>query len=218
MIESKHVYLIFDIGANGGDKADRFLRMGARVVCVEPDKYCCSLLNRRFRNCLDRLTIVSKAVSDVAESKVFYSLEDGSAYNTFSEKWATQISQKNNQLNIQENQVQTVTIDDLIATHGKPSLIKIDIEGYELNALKGLNSKIASITFELNLPDFLDEGLECIDRLTLIDPDCSFNYFIDCERGFLLLQNVDANNFKKLLSETDVKYMEIFCQMNASIE
>jgi hypothetical protein len=30
--------LIFDVGANNGFKTDIFLRLGARVVCVEPDQ------------------------------------------------------------------------------------------------------------------------------------------------------------------------------------
>jgi hypothetical protein len=30
--------LIFDVGANVGDKTDIFLRLGARVLAVEPDK------------------------------------------------------------------------------------------------------------------------------------------------------------------------------------
>jgi hypothetical protein len=32
--------LIFDVGANHGGQADIFLRLGARVVAVEPDESC----------------------------------------------------------------------------------------------------------------------------------------------------------------------------------
>jgi len=214
---SKGINLIFDIGANGGDKADRFLRMGAKVICVEPDKYCCDILKKRFRSNLNRLTIVNKAVSDSVETRTFYILKEGSAYNTLSEKWATEVSQRGQELDIseaQKHEVQTTTIDDLILINGLPELIKIDIEGYEINALMGLNSKVSSITFELNLPEFRQESIECIDKLNSIDPDSSFNYFIDCTNGLELTQNIGAKEFKDFLLETKLKYLEVLCQIN----
>ena len=33
-------HVVMDVGANVGDKVDIFLRMGARVVAVEPDSGC----------------------------------------------------------------------------------------------------------------------------------------------------------------------------------
>src|SRR5687767_2493667 len=61
--------LIFDIGANDGTKADVFLRLGARVVAVDPDASNVEIMKRRFMVArLNRLplTIVQAAVSDVA--------------------------------------------------------------------------------------------------------------------------------------------------------
>lgn len=217
IMASKNVNLIFDIGANGGDKADRFLRMGAKVICVEPDEYCCDTLKKRFRNKLNRLTIVNKAVSDSVETRTFYAFKEGSAYNTLSEKWATEVGQRVQNTDIseaQKHEVQTITIDSLILINGLPDLIKIDIEGYEINALRGLNTKVPSITFELNLPEFRQEGIECIDRLNSIDLDSSFNYFIDCKNGLELIKNVDANTFKDFLLKTELSYLEVLCQMN----
>ena len=40
--------LIFDVGANDGSKTDLFLRIGARVVAVEPDETNQSILQERF--------------------------------------------------------------------------------------------------------------------------------------------------------------------------
>jgi hypothetical protein len=59
--------LIFDVGANQGYKSDIFLRCGAKVVAVDPDKTNQESLKQKF---LDlrwkkrRLVIVPKAVSD----------------------------------------------------------------------------------------------------------------------------------------------------------
>ncbi len=44
--------------------------------------------------------------------------------------------------------VESITIDDLIKRFGEPFHIKIDVEGYELEVLKGLTKKTCMISFE----------------------------------------------------------------------
>jgi hypothetical protein len=44
--------------------------------------------------------------------------------------------------------VESITIDGMIERYGMPDLIKIDVEGYELNVLKGLTQKANDICFE----------------------------------------------------------------------
>jgi hypothetical protein len=44
--------------------------------------------------------------------------------------------------------VQSITIDSMIERYGIPDLIKIDVEGYELNVLKGLTQKANDICWE----------------------------------------------------------------------
>src|SRR5215471_11947138 len=59
--------LIFDVGANQGYKAGIFLKLGARVVAVEPDQASQGVLRQKFlKYRLKRmpLVIVGKAVSD----------------------------------------------------------------------------------------------------------------------------------------------------------
>ncbi len=59
--------LIFDVGANEGLKTDVFLRLGARVIAVEPDDTNQSILQQRFlkfRLAQTPLVIVGKALSD----------------------------------------------------------------------------------------------------------------------------------------------------------
>ena len=40
--------MIFDVGANVGDKTDVFLRLGARVVSIEPDEANQEVLRGKF--------------------------------------------------------------------------------------------------------------------------------------------------------------------------
>lgn len=82
--------LIFDIGANHGSKVDFFLRLGARVVAVEPDEFNQGVLKRRFldwRITPKPVTIVGKAVGDKVASQTMWIDAPGSAKNTLSSKW-----------------------------------------------------------------------------------------------------------------------------------
>jgi len=59
--------LIFDIGANHGSKTDIFLRLGARVLAVDPDEANQEALKDKFlkyRWTQKPVTVVGRAVSD----------------------------------------------------------------------------------------------------------------------------------------------------------
>jgi predicted RNA methylase len=61
--------LVFDVGANQGYKTDIFLRVGARVIAVDPDAVNKEIIRNRFlryRLAAKDVTIVGKAVSDTA--------------------------------------------------------------------------------------------------------------------------------------------------------
>lgn len=49
--------LCFDIGANSGNRVETFLKCGASVVAVEPQRYCADQLKRGFGRD-KRLTLV----------------------------------------------------------------------------------------------------------------------------------------------------------------
>jgi hypothetical protein len=60
--------------------------------------------------------------------------------------------------------VRVVTIDSLIEKYGKPAFCKIDVEGYEYEALKGLSTPLLSLSFEYVLPA-TELAVHCIRRL-----------------------------------------------------
>ena len=213
--------LIFDIGANHGDKTNVFLRLGARVVAVEPDDACSATLAERFLAFRIRprpVTIVNRAVSDKIGIEEMLIDGPGSAVNTMSPKWAESL--KKNRANFayghcglefhQTKFVETTTINELIAQQGLPFFVKIDVEGHELSALRGLSRPVPFLSFDVNLPEFKPEGLECIRLLAELANTGRFNYTSNRANGLTLTDWVPAEEFSPTLGRCREGGIEIF--------
>jgi FkbM family methyltransferase len=209
--------LIFDIGANHGSKTDIFLRLGARVVAVEPDAVSKSILEEKFLRYRLRpkpVEIVQKAVSDSNRTETMWIDTPGSAMNTFSSKWVATLRADNTRFGhtmefAQRQTVPTITLEDLFFTYGLPFFIKIDVEGHELMVLRGLRQAVPYISFEVNLPEFRQEGLECIELLERLASDGQFNYVIDCRQGLAQEQWLGAEKFSRMLCNCCQRSIEV---------
>jgi len=221
--------LIFDIGANHGTKVDVFLRLGARVIAVEPDELCQEILRekfQRYRLAPKPVVIVGKALSDSAAKTEMWIDGPGSALNTLSQKWAETLKADKGRFEdthsaldfSRHKTVETTTLEQLIVEHGQPFFVKIDVEGYEVCVLRGLKRAVPFLSFEVNLPEFRPEGIECIKRLEGLATEGKFNYAPDCNRGLALGEWLDAQKFLPVLERCTEKSIEVFWKTRAPTE
>lgn len=209
---------IFDIGANHGSKTEVFLRLGARVVAVEPDEVNTGILEAKFleyRVIRKPVVIVNQAVSDRNTTETMWIDEPGSAMNTFNRKWVDtlRVDEKRfgHVLNFTHcKEVTTTTLEQLFAKYGVPFFIKLDVEGYEVNVLRGMQRPVPYLSFEVNLPEFTPEGLQCVELLGRMAADGKFNYAPDCRRGLVLKEWLGPQEFARVLTQCFDETIEVF--------
>ncbi len=216
--------LVFDIGANEGHKSGVFLKLGARVIAVDPDPLNVASMTRAFHRLRLRrpkMTIVGQAVSNSPGIATFWIDTPGGAKNTLSEKWVETLRSDQTKFGstlefASKLSVATTTLDRLIEQHGRPFFIKIDVEGHEYAVLQGLSRPVPYLSFEMNLPEFLDEGLRCVRRLNELDAGGEFNLLADSEAstGLSLAAWLPCQEFIEALSASKCASVEVFWRSN----
>lgn len=197
--------LVFDVGANWGEKCLVFLRMGARVVAIEPQEDCLDeLVARCGRHA--RLTTVKAAVAATEGTSRFF-VRPHRGVSGLLEEWEEETEA--------EIMVRTVTLDQLIATHGKPTFMKLDIEGFEYEALKGLTQPVASVSFEYHLrPEDVEKTLRCVDHLASLG-QIAINITPAEGHSFRFSEWLTADQFRRvfpadLLGQHSYRYGDVF--------
>ncbi len=167
--------LCFDVGANIGDRTELFLRLGARVVAVEPQEACLYKLRARVGD--DRhVTIVMQALGAAPGHAELRQPEPGSALASMSVDWIEQVrsSGRFGQEWALAQPVEVTTLDLLIERFGLPVFCKIDVEGYEHEVLQGLSQPIRALSLEFT-PERLSATESCLELLTALG-EYRFNF------------------------------------------
>jgi FkbM family methyltransferase len=136
--------LVFDIGANLGQRTELFLSLGAKVVAFEPQPKCA----REIRaNDNGKLTVIEKAVGATTGSGQFH-LKAANTHSSFLPDWP------GGGPTIKVLTVPITTLDAAISEFGRPSFVKIDVEGFELEVFRGLSQLIPAFCFEYHCDEW----------------------------------------------------------------
>ena len=162
--------LCFDIGANVGNRVAAFRRAGFRVVAIEPQPACFAALQASFVGD-HAVTLINKAVGS-HHGRATMMLSDDHIYSTLSPEFVDLANRSARFGEAKWNdsiEVDVVTLDQLIAEHGQPAFIKIDVEGFELEVVRGLSRPVDALSLEW-LPDTTDMLLGCLSYLSELGP------------------------------------------------
>jgi FkbM family methyltransferase len=187
--------LVFDIGANVGTMTEVFSQLGANVVAVEPNSDCARHIE--LTTSRDTVEVLRAAVGESSGLALLKISDRKDKMSTLSEEWSAAVSKENQDyvgMWNREVTVPAVTLDALVKRYGLPFYIKIDVEGYEEQALGGLSQLPPLLSFEFNRV-FLDPALRALDNA--IFDEAEFNYTLVDPVKFEMQEWIDRSDLRK---------------------
>ena len=168
--------LTFDLGAHVGNRTRALAALGCRVVALEPHPDFARVLRALFRR-RTNVEIIEAAVGERVGRATLSVSDRSPTMTTLATQWRDERIRDPVFAGVHWNrgiEVDTTTLDTLIARFGVPVFVKIDVEGAEPEVLAGLNQPVRAVSFEY-LPHALNYTLACVARLTALGPYC-FNW------------------------------------------
>ncbi len=156
--------MIVDVGMSTGEDTEFYLAKGFRVVAIEANPDLVNTVGERLREPVadGRLTIVHTAVADAPGELEFHISDDAG--------WSSvDAGRAGSALNIATRSIRVPAdrLDRILAGHGTPYYIKIDIEGADAVAVRALEHLPESPPYVSFESDLLapEETLELLDLL-----------------------------------------------------
>jgi FkbM family methyltransferase len=165
--------LIFDIGMHNGDDTAHYLSEGFRVVAVEANPLLAESGRNRFSDAIacGKLTICNVGISDREGVREFWINREHSEFSSLLPDVAGR-----NGLPATPVEIPVVTLGSVLVKYGVPFYLKVDIERYDVQCIKALQSLEKSdlpvyVSVEANELSYLEilrqlgyTGFKCIDQ------------------------------------------------------
>ncbi|MDT8398620.1 MAG: FkbM family methyltransferase [Pseudomonadales bacterium] len=158
--------LVFDIGAHVGNRSRILHSLGCRVLALEPQPLFLRFL--KFALPRDGITVLASAVAARPGRMLLNISRRHPTVTSLSVDWIDKVSRTAGFAGVvwdKAMDVDVTTLDQLIADHGRPYFIKIDVEGMEADILAGLSQPVPLIAFEY-LPAMINCADACLERLS----------------------------------------------------
>jgi len=155
----------FDVGANIGNRTKVFLKLGAKVVAVEPQGDCVKCLKVTYGR-KDNFRIIQKVLGE-SQGQAELMVCDANTISSMSREWIDSVKKSGRFRNYSWDKTQIVlmtTLDKLVEEYGIPAFTKIDVEGFEYEVLKGLSQPLKALSLEF-APEFIASTFKCIEHL-----------------------------------------------------
>jgi FkbM family methyltransferase len=183
--------LVFDVGANAGAISEALASTGARVIAVEPNADLARDIQRISGS--HRIQVIQAAVGGSNGLATLNVSDLRDFTSTLSNDWMAKM-QESDQRYVgnwsRQAAVPLLTLDTLSAHFGEPYFIKIDVEGYEAEVLRGLSKQPPLLSFEFH-KTYSRAGLDCL-QMPVFHHDSSFNFVKNAAWGYPAQFEFDA--------------------------
>lgn len=182
--------LVFDIGANRGRKTYLFRKLGARVVAVDPlFTFGNEFVPEFFWKWRKDKAVIPVARAITTEREVEISINKFMPYvSSIDKRWMTVSAHGTkhpeqpyyNPNAIIKRKVQGITLDGLINIYGIPRFMKVDVEGFENQAIATLTTPVPALNMEFHQDWIPAQAMEHMDALG----PYLWNYALDNQGAF----------------------------------
>jgi FkbM family methyltransferase len=177
--------MIYDVGMHDGTDTAFYLHQGHRVLAIEADPALAAAGAQRFSAAVARgqLQILNVGIAEQTGTAAFWICEDHSVWNSFDRAVASRNGSRCHQVTIP-----TMRFADILAQHGVPMYLKIDIEGADAFCVRDLPPG--------RLPHFISVESECVgddDALDAAGALCMLDLLRDA--GYTRFKMVSQDDF-----------------------